>query len=459
MNYTTFYAKLTPNGAAVGTKYSVSVSGITAIVEGQKTYSGQAMYFAITPKSSGNATVTFRNDTTGDVIGTRPILIRSTTLAVPTYALTASATSVNEGGTVTFSIDTSDVPVNTNVAYAITGVTTADISLGSLTGNFVVTADGGADLPITIINDALSEGTETLTLTLTGKGLSKAVTINDTSLTPTYNVGWYSNSAGTTAITSANEGTTAYLVVKTTNVANGTVLPVTLSGTGVNASDFSTGALTGNITINSNIGYLTYTLTNDLITEGAETITATVKSGSTTVGTDTLVINDTSLATTYAIDVFDTTASSTAITEAYYDVDNAFIFTVGQWYDSVNNSYMRGYKASNGTGAIVENNLYIDGIKFNPDQAYGSYLDPITGSINYVAYILTGTPGINFSDGYRFKLTNMTNGNAYYSGNGSDVVVVNNRTLMAANSPEHRDIILSNLLIVGHNVKLEIERL
>ena len=294
MIYDTFYAKLVPNGAVTGTKYSVSISGVTAIVDGQKTYTGADMYYAITPKSSGNATVTFRNDTTGDVIGTRPILIRSTTLAVPTYTLTASATSVNEGGTVTFSIDTSDVPVGTNIAYAITGVSVADISLGSLTGNFVVTADGSADLPITITNDALSEGTETLTLTLTGKGLSKAVTINDTSLTPTYNVGWYSNSTGTTAITNANEGSTAYLVVKTTNVANGTVLPVTLSGTGVNASDFSTGAMTGNITINNNIGYLTYTLANDLTTEGAETITATVKSGSTTVGTNTLVINDTS---------------------------------------------------------------------------------------------------------------------------------------------------------------------
>lgn len=188
MNYTTFYAKLTPNGAAVDTKYSVSVSGITAIVEGQKTYSGQAMYFAITPKSSGNAVITFKNDTTGDIIGTKQILVRSTTLARPTYSLSASATTVNEGGTVTFSIDTSDVAVGTNIAYAITGVSVADISLGSLTGNFVVTADGSADLPITITNDTLTEGTETLTLTLTGKGLSKAITINDTSLTPTYNL-------------------------------------------------------------------------------------------------------------------------------------------------------------------------------------------------------------------------------------------------------------------------------
>lgn len=181
MIYDTFYAKLVPNGAVTGTKYSVSISGVTAIVDGQKTYTGADMYFAITPKSSGNATVTFRNDTTGDVIGTRPILIRSTTLAVPTYTLTASATSVNEGGTVTFSIDTSDVTVGTNIAYAITGVSVADINLASLTGNFSVTANGTALLPIKIIEDNTLEGPETLTLTLDGKGLSKSVTINDTS--------------------------------------------------------------------------------------------------------------------------------------------------------------------------------------------------------------------------------------------------------------------------------------
>ena len=314
MKYSTFYAKLTPNGAGSGTVFSISVTGITAVTDGQKTYGTTPLYFAITPKSSGMATVTFKNDTTGDIIGTKTIMVRSNTLANQTYDLTASATSVNEGGTVTFSIDTSDVPVGTNIAYAITGVSVADISLGSLTGNFVVTADGSADLPITITNDALSEGTETLTLTLTGKGLSKAVTINDTSLTPTYNVGWYSNSTGTTAITNANEGSTAYLVVKTTNVANGTVLPVTLSGTGVNASDFSTGAMTGNITINNNIGYLTYTLANDLTTEGAETITATVKSGSTTVGTNTLVINDTSVSTTYAVNIYDSPVNGSIVT-------------------------------------------------------------------------------------------------------------------------------------------------
>lgn len=181
MKYSTFYAKLTPNGAVSGTVFSISVTGITAVTDGQKTYGTTPLYFAITPKSSGMATVTFKNDTTGDIIGTKTIMVRSNTLANPTYDLNVSATSVNEGGTITFTVDTSDVSVNTNIPYTITGVSLSDIDLPSLTGNFKVTSNGTASLPIKIIEDNTLEGLETLTLTLDGKDLSKSVTINDTS--------------------------------------------------------------------------------------------------------------------------------------------------------------------------------------------------------------------------------------------------------------------------------------
>lgn len=186
MIYSTFYARLVPNRALAGTKYSIAVTGVTAVIDGQKTYGSAAMYFAIKPKSSGMATVTFKNDTTGDIIGTKTIMVRSNTLANPTYDLNVSATSVNEGGTITFTVDTSDVPVNTNIPYTITGVSLIDINLPSLTGNFKVGVDGTASLSITIIEDVKLEGTEILTLTLDGKGLSKSVTINDTSNTPIY---------------------------------------------------------------------------------------------------------------------------------------------------------------------------------------------------------------------------------------------------------------------------------
>ena len=177
MQYSTFYARLVPSGTAPGTKFSVSVSGISAIVEATKTWTSGALLFSIKPNSYGQATVSFKNELTGDIIGTRDILVRSTTRAKPIYKLTTSATSVNEGGTITFTVDTSDVSVNTNIPYTITGVSLSDIDLPSLTGNFKVTSNGTASLPIEIIEDSTLEGPETLTLTLDGKGLSKSVTI------------------------------------------------------------------------------------------------------------------------------------------------------------------------------------------------------------------------------------------------------------------------------------------
>ena len=187
MIYDTFYAKLVPNGAVTGTKYSVSISGVTAIIAGQKTYTGADMYFAITPKSSGNAIVTFKNDTTGDIIGTRNILVRSTTRAKPTYKLTTSATTVNEGGTINFTLDTSDVLPNTNVGYKISGVNVGDISLSSLTGNFKIGPDGTSTLTITINENQIKDDNKTLKLELTSDAtIFKEVTVVDTSVIPEY---------------------------------------------------------------------------------------------------------------------------------------------------------------------------------------------------------------------------------------------------------------------------------
>lgn len=204
MLYSTFYARLVPNGGTSGTKYGVSVSGITAVVDADKTWTSGPMLFAIKPKSSGLATVTFHNITTGDVLGTKDILVRSTTKAKPTYKLTASATSVNEGGTVTFTLDTSDIAPNANVAYKITGVSLSDISLTSLTGNFKVGTDGTSTLVVTIKEDQVTDGNKTLKLELTtDPTIFKEVTLVDTSLSPkssgsaTFTVNKYAEVNGT----------------------------------------------------------------------------------------------------------------------------------------------------------------------------------------------------------------------------------------------------------------------
>lgn len=363
MQYSTFYAKLTPNGAVAGTKYSVSVAGVTAIVDGQKIYGSTAIYFAIKPKSSGTATITFRNDTTGDIIGTRQIVIRSTTLAKPTYTLSASATSVNEGGTVTFTVDTTDVLVNTNIPYTITGVSLTDISLPSLTGNAVVLQNGQAVVVCAITDDGLTEGVETLLFTLDGKGLSKTVTINDTSIQRTYSYGLYKDTTDTTEITNfgiRDGGSVVFRVGKYVKTGDS-------AGTSFNG----------------------FTLPHDTI--------------------------------------------------IYHDLPII--------------------------GELISDDLYIKGIKLDVFIFDGSYFDPIIQNYDYMNYHLGGK---NISRylinldylSYRMKFTNLENGDVRYSNNTYQLDAPNSdSTNIFGISQETRDVILNNLLIPGHRVRVELEYL
>lgn len=99
------------------------------------------------------------------------------------YSVSASVSSVNEGGSVTFTVTTSNVAPG-SVPYTITGISSADLSAGSLTGNITTTgtySSATGTTSITLDNDATTEGTETITFTAGGSSVQ--VTVNDTSQT------------------------------------------------------------------------------------------------------------------------------------------------------------------------------------------------------------------------------------------------------------------------------------
>lgn len=85
----------------------------------------------------------------------------------PSYSLTASQTTVDEGQQVTFTLTTTGIAQGTQVAWNITGIQSADISPNALTGQFVVGADGTATYTLTIIEDTVGDETETLKFALT----------------------------------------------------------------------------------------------------------------------------------------------------------------------------------------------------------------------------------------------------------------------------------------------------
>lgn len=119
-----------------------------------------------------------------------PFALSAQTFA-PTYSLTAPA-SVDEGSTLTVRLSTSNVAAGSTVYWTFsgTGITDTDFSPASLSGSVTIGADGSATISSNVVADALSEGPESLQITvyadagLTTSLSSASVVINDTS-TPT----------------------------------------------------------------------------------------------------------------------------------------------------------------------------------------------------------------------------------------------------------------------------------
>jgi len=120
----------------------------------------------------------------GDGVTAGGILVAGGPTPTPTYALGRSSATVNEGGSVTITLTTTNVSNGTAVPYTITGtgITAADLGLGALTGSFTVTSNS-ASLVINVANDFTTEGSETFTLTLNSivPTVSVSVAITDSS--------------------------------------------------------------------------------------------------------------------------------------------------------------------------------------------------------------------------------------------------------------------------------------
>jgi len=121
------------------------------------------------------------------------IVIADTSIPITYDSLTADATEVGEGTTVTYTLSTSGVDDGTTVGYSISGVTVDDITAATL-GGVININSGTGTFTITLENDSLTEGAETMTVTLASTdslgnstgSLTEDVTILDTSVAPDY---------------------------------------------------------------------------------------------------------------------------------------------------------------------------------------------------------------------------------------------------------------------------------
>jgi ribosomal protein L25 (general stress protein Ctc) len=99
------------------------------------------------------------------------------------FSLTAASTSVDEGDSVVFTLtDANQVANGETFSYEISGVSSDDVD-GSRTGSVTVDSNGEAKITVNAVADEITEGAETLTLSVAGE--TADVTVNDTSTTPT----------------------------------------------------------------------------------------------------------------------------------------------------------------------------------------------------------------------------------------------------------------------------------
>ena len=220
-----------------------------------------------------------------------------------TYTVTPAANNVNEGGSLTINVATTNISNGTTLYWTINHTTTTSGDFSSNSGSFTITTNAGS-FTVGPVSDQVTEGAESFTVSIRAYSTSgtvlattSSITVNDTSTTP---VPTYS---ATPAASSVNEGSSVTINVTTTNVVNSTTLYWTISHSTTAAADFS--ATSGSFTITSNAGSFTISAVADNTTEGAETFTVQIRTGS-TAGTvvatsSSITVNDTSQTPSYTL--------------------------------------------------------------------------------------------------------------------------------------------------------------
>lgn len=223
----------------------------------------------------------------------------------PTYAVATStgATTYNEGSSITFNINTTNVANGTILYYSLdgTGITAVDF-IGGLTGSVTIN-NNQATVIKTIANDD-PDNNESFVFNLRTDSVSGTIVASTNSLTiidnvtPSYDVIVRDDLNNITI--SRTEGQRFKFYVNTLNVSDGTTLYYSaegVSGSTLSSLEFSPSTLTGSFVVNSNQGYFTLTPDNNDVAEPDKTFVVNIRTGSTSgtivATTDTLTIVDT----------------------------------------------------------------------------------------------------------------------------------------------------------------------
>lgn len=230
-----------------------------------------------------------------------------------TFTNSLSTTSINEGDTVTVTVNTTGIPDGSTLFYT-TSITT-DISPTS--GSFIINSDTGS-FDITASEDLLVENDETFTVSIRTTSITGSVV----STTDTVTISNTTSFAITSSTNLPAEGDTVTFTVVTTGVPDGTTLYYTTSNTASTVDDIN--STSGSFTITNNSGSFDITTIQDFQSDDGEGLDVHVRTGSTygpiVVSANTLTITDSAFTITVtpqATVVFESnlTTSSTMIVD------------------------------------------------------------------------------------------------------------------------------------------------
>ena len=256
------------------------------LIEGPETFR-----LVIRTDSTSGTAVTFTSDVTINDL-------------VPSATVGVSTTSVNEGQSVEFTVNTTNVPNGSTLYFSSGGsAEAADFTDNTLTGSFNVVGTGSSTGIATFTRTLVAEGpgtegSENFNIVIRNGSTSGAaltttpsITIND--IVPSYNV--------TPSVSTVAEGDSVTFTINTTNVGDGTTLYWKEDGS-ASSSDI-VGGNTGNFIINNNVGIVTITTELDWKNE-SENIILSIRTGST---------NGTITTTSSAVTITDTAPSNVTV--------------------------------------------------------------------------------------------------------------------------------------------------
>lgn len=194
-----------------------------------------------------------------------------------TSNVTGVITEVNEDESIVYILyNTVDIPNGTTLGISFEGLEKEDLIATFPTT--ITLNNNQASLNFKVAKDWTTEGDQFFLAKLllpNGAIIQNTLAIRDSSKTPVIDKLIYSTAIdGSEPVTSIGEDSTVYLIFETTNIPNGTILPIAWSGT-ANDADFST-VRPSSVVINNNKAYATLSIKGDYVNEGNETCIATI---------------------------------------------------------------------------------------------------------------------------------------------------------------------------------------